>query len=282
MNGMLLNYIVALVMCTIGFWKYIYFLSVGYGLSIAAIGLEMLIKYQFVKGIDLPWYVIVQLLLFIVYGIRLGGFLLVREIKNATYRKTLEDATKTKSGSSTKMPVPVMVVMWLMVAALYMIQTCPVYYRIENTMVHSALYHIGVADADALAIVGVIISAIGVLLEAIADKQKSAAKKVNPKRFCDSGLFKMCRCPNYFGEITFWTGVLVGSLNILKTWYQWVLAIFGYIAIVYIMLNGAKRLEKRQTASYGSDPEFQAYVKKTPIIFPLIPLYSLKDSKIIK
>lgn len=282
MNGMLLNYIVALVMCTIGFWKYIYFLSVGYGLSIAAIGLEMLIKYQFVKGIDLPWYVIVQLLLFIVYGIRLGGFLLVREIKNATYRKTLEDATKTKSGSSTKMPVPVMVVMWLMVAALYMIQTCPVYYRIENTMVHSALYHIGVADADALAIVGVIISAIGVLLEAIADKQKSAAKKVNPKRFCDSGLFKMCRCPNYFGEITFWTGVLVGSLNILKTWYQWVLAIFGYIAIVYIMLNGAKRLEKRQTASYGSDPEFQAYVKKTPIIFPVIPLYSLKDSKIIK
>lgn len=282
MNGMLLNYIVALVMCTIGFWKYIYFLSVGYGLSIAAIGLEMLIKYQFVKGIDLPWYVIVQLLLFIVYGIRLGGFLLVREIKNASYRKTLEDATKTKSGSSTKMPVPVMVVMWLMVAALYMIQTCPVYYRIENTMVHSALYHIGVADADALAIVGVIISAIGVLLEAIADKQKSAAKKVNPKRFCDSGLFKMCRCPNYFGEITFWTGVLVGSLNILKTWYQWVLAIFGYIAIVYIMLNGAKRLEKRQTASYGSDPEFQAYVKKTPIIFPLIPLYSLKDSKIIK
>jgi len=282
MNGMLLNYIVALVVCVIGFWKYVYFLSVGYGLSIAAIGLEMLIKYQFVKGIDLPWYVIVMLLLFIVYGVRLGGFLLVREIKNATYRKTLEEATKTKSGSSTKMPVPVMVVMWVMVAALYMVQTSPVYYRIENTMVHSAMYHIGVADADALAIVGVVISAIGLLLEAVSDKQKSSAKKINPKRFCDSGLFKICRCPNYFGEITFWTGVLVGSLNILKTWYQWVLAIFGYIAIVYIMLNGAKRLEKRQTASYGSDPEFQAYVSKTPIIFPLIPLYSLKDSKIIK
>ena len=282
MNGMLLNFLVALLVCTIGFWKYIYFLSVGYGLSIAAIGLEMLIKYQFVKGIDLPWYVVVQLLLFIVYGIRLGGFLLVREIRNATYRKTLEDATKTKSGSSSKMPLPVMIVMWLFVAALYMIQTCPVYYRIENTMVHSAMYSLGVADADVLAIVGVVISAVGLLLEAVADKQKSAAKKINPKRFCDTGLFKMCRCPNYFGEVTFWTGVLVGSLNILKTWYQWVLAIFGYIAIVYIMLNGAKRLEKRQTASYGSDPEFQAYVHKTPIIFPLIPLYSLKDSKIIK
>lgn len=281
MNGMLLNFIVAVVVCTIGFWKYVYFLSVGYGLSVAAIGLEMLIKYQFVMGIKLPWYIIVQLLLFIVYGIRLGGFLLVREIKNATYRKTLEEATKTKSGSSNKLPLPVMICMWLSVAALYMIQTSPVYFRIQNNIVANGLFTKGFSSVDYVAIAGICISAIGLLLETIADKQKSAAKKVNPKRFCDKGLFKMCRCPNYFGEIIFWAGVLVGSLNILSTWYQWVLAVFGFIAIVYTMLNGAKRLEKRQNASYGSDPEYQKYVKKTPIIFPLIPLYSLKDSKII-
>lgn len=281
MNGMLLNFIVAVVVCTIGFWKYVYFLSVGYGLSVAAIGLEMLIKYQFVMGIKLPWYIIVQLLLFIVYGIRLGGFLLVREIKNATYRKTLEEATKTKSGSSNKLPLPVMICMWLSVAALYMIQTSPVYFRIQNNIVANGLFTKGFSSVDYVAIAGICISAIGLLLETVADKQKSAAKKVNPKRFCDKGLFKMCRCPNYFGEIVFWAGVLVGSLNILSTWYQWVLAVFGFIAIVYTMLNGAKRLEKRQNASYGSDPEYQKYVKKTPIIFPLIPLYSLKDSKII-
>ncbi len=277
MNGLLLNFLVALVVCLVGFWKYVYFLSVGYGLSVAAIGATMLIKYEFVQGISLPWYIICMLVLFIVYGFRLGGFLLIRELKNATYRKTLEDATKTKSGSSNKLPMPVMIVMWIMVAALYMVQTSPVYFRIENTML-SILF----GKTDALAIVGVVISCIGLLVETIADKQKSAAKKVNPKRFCDSGLFKMCRCPNYFGEILFWTGVLVGSLNILGAWYQWTLAILGYLMIVYIMLNGAKRLEKRQTASYGEDPEFQAYVKSTPIIFPLIPLYSLKDSKIIK
>lgn len=281
MNGMLLNFIVAVVVCTIGFWKYVYFLSVGYGLSVAAIGLEMLIKYQFVMGIKLPWYIIVQLLLFIVYGIRLGGFLLVREIKNATYRKTLEEATKTKSGSSNKLPLPVMICMWLSVAALYMIQTSPVYFRIQNNILANGLFTKGFSSVDYVAIAGICISAIGLLLETVADKQKSAAKKVNPKRFCDKGLFKMCRCPNYFGEIVFWAGVLVGSLNILSTWYQWVLAVFGFIAIVYTMLNGAKRLEKRQNASYGSDPEYQKYVKKTPIIFPLIPLYSLKDSKII-
>ena len=280
MNGMLLNFIVALVICLIGFWKYIYFLSVGYGLSVAAIGITMIIRYEFCYGYNLPLIILIQLALFVVYGVRLGGFLLVRELKNANYRKTLEDATKTKSGSSNKLPLPVMLCMWVMVAALYMVQTCPVYYHIENRAIDYALTS-KFWDIEVLALIGVIISFIGILLEAIADKQKSNAKKVNPKRFCDKGLYRMCRCPNYFGEIVFWTGVFVSAVGVLNTWYQWTLAAVGYLAIIYIMLNGAKRLEKRQTASYGEDPEFQEYVKKTPIIFPLIPLYSLKDSKVI-
>lgn len=32
----------------------------------------------------------------------------------------------------------------------------------------------------------------------------------------------------------------------------------------------------------GSDPEYQAYVKKTPLILLLISLYSLKDCNFIK
>ena len=280
MNGLLVNFIVALVVCLIGFWKYIYFLSVGYGLSVAAIGFAMFIKYELADGLNLPWPILLQMVLFMVYGIRLGGFLLARELKNANYRKTLEEATKTKSGSSDKLPMPVMICMWIMVAALYVVQTCPVYFHIEN---YRAVYNLpnSFRDIEVLTLIGAVISVAGIVLEAVSDAQKSAAKKVNPKRFCDKGLFRMCRCPNYFGEIVFWTGVVVSALNALNEWYQWVLAFVGYLAIIYIMLNGAKRLEKRQNASYGEDPEYQEYVKKTPIIFPLIPLYSLKDSKII-
>ena len=42
---------------------------------------------------------------------------------------------------------------------------------------------------------------------------------------------------------------------------------------------GAKRLEKRQNKNYGADPEYQAYVAKTPIVFPLIPLKHLENVK---
>ena len=41
------------------------------------------------------------------------------------------------------------------------------------------------------------------------------------------------------------------------------------------MFNGAQRLEKRQNSRYGKDPAYQAYVNKTPILLPFIPLYHL-------
>ena len=36
-----------------------------------------------------------------------------------------------------------------------------------------------------------------------------------------------------------------------------------------------KEDQKRQMKQYGSKPEYQTYVSKTPIILPLIPLYHL-------
>ena len=53
------------------------------------------------------------------------------------------------------------------------------------------------------------------------------------------------------------------------------MAIISYICIVFIMFNGAQRLEKRQMARYGNDPEYTAYANKTPIIIPLLPIYHL-------
>ena len=109
---------------------------------------------------------------------------------------------------------------------------------------------------------------LGVLL-------KSAAKKKNPKRFVDTGLYRIVRCPNYFGELLIWTGIFVGGTTACVNVWQWIAAVTGYIGIVYVMFSGARRLEERQSRTYGNDPEYQAYFKKTPIMIPLIPLYSV-------
>ena len=125
------------------------------------------------------------------------------------------------------------------------------------------------------------IMALGVAIESLADKQKSDAKAKNPNRFCDTGLYKIVRCPNYFGELTFWFGVTISGIGAVKG-AQWIIVIIGWLLILYVMLSGAKRLEKRQNKNYGDDPEYQAYYKKTPAIFPFVPLYSLEKINWIK
>jgi steroid 5-alpha reductase family enzyme len=55
-----------------------------------------------------------------------------------------------------------------------------------------------------------------------------------------------------------------------------VIAAIGYIGIVYVMFSGARRLEIRQNKVYGEDPEYQAYIKKTPILLPFVPIYSVE------
>lgn len=256
---------VCAVCCAIGFRKFVWFLSIGYGFAIIGGGITVLI-FALVKNWagGVLWLLILQTLLFIAYGARLSGFLLFRELKNKAYQKTLnEDA-----GGAKKMPVFVLVAIWLVVAVLYTAQVSPVFYR----------YYNGCTDV-VVPVVGMVISVCGLVLETIADKQKSAQKKENPKMVATKGLYKIVRCPNYFGEILFWTGVLISGVTALKSVGEWIIAILAWISIVYIMFNGAQRLEKRQNERYGNDPAYQAYVEKTPIILPLLPIYHLNKQK---
>ncbi len=121
--------------------------------------------------------------------------------------------------------------------------------------------------------------ALGILLESTADLTKNSFKKKHPKQFCNVGFFKIVRCPNYLGEVLTWTGVFLSGVTVLHGGLQWIAALGGWICIVYIMFGGARRLELRQNKNYGNDPEYQKYVKSTPILLPFIPLYSIAKYK---
>ncbi|MBQ5754679.1 MAG: DUF1295 domain-containing protein [Oscillospiraceae bacterium] len=252
----------AMVISAIGFYKYIYFISLGYGFSIAGLGLLML--YLFRSSLSIG--TVLACLLFFVYGCRLGGFLLIRELKSAAYNAKMK--TEIKDGST--MGLGVKCAIWVTCALLYMLQVLPVFYRLHNG-----------AGTDGWCLAGVCVMLFGILFESAADWQKSAAKKVNPRRFCDTGLFRIVRCPNYLGEVIFWTGVFLSGLNVLSGPGQWAMALLGYLGIIYVMFSGARRLEVRQNKNYGTDPEYRAYVKNTPILLPFIPLYSVEKYKFL-
>ena len=89
---------VSVLLCCMGFYRFVWFMTVGYGLSCAGIGLTMLVM-ALAAG-QAGWLYILQCVLFIIYGIRLGGFLLLRELKNARYREKMRQVGGDVEGNS--------------------------------------------------------------------------------------------------------------------------------------------------------------------------------------
>lgn len=251
---------VILIVCLIGFKKYVWFISLGYGFSISAVGITNLVLFRNNMNIAL----IISSIILIIYGLRLSGFLAIRELKSTTYNKKM----KTEISDGKNMPFFVKIMLWITCALLYLLMTSPVIYRFINN-----------DGLDTCFIVGMIITIIGIIVESLSDYQKSKSKKKNPNRFCDSGLFKIVRCPNYFGELIIWIGVFISGFSTLNGVGQWIVATIGFLGIVYIMFSGARRLELRQDRTYKDDPDYKKYIKKTPILIPLVPLYSVKKHK---
>ena len=255
---------VCAVLCAVGFYKFVYFLSIGYGFAVAGGGLAIFIMYLVNPSATPIWLVLIQMVLFIAYGVRLSGFLLVRELKNISFKKTDVAKDTLAKNNEKKMPVFVLATIWVSVSVLYVAQVSPMLFRYTN------------ASVDVIVpMIGVVISVAGLILESIADNQKSAQKKVRPDMVATQGLYKLVRCPNYLGEIIFWTGIFVSGVTTYATVGQWITAVLAYICIVFIMFNGAQRLEKRQMVRYGDNAEYAAYADKTPIIIPLLPIYHL-------
>lgn len=263
MKAVLILFIVAMALSAIGWKKFIYFISLGYGFSIA--GCAIAIAVIFWHTLTLPAALLCVTLF--VYGCRLGGYLLIRELKSASYRNDIMKKVKNDG-----YPIGVVIAIWVSCAILYVAEVSPVAFRLMNMQN-------GIEMSSTWAWIGVAVMAIGIIMETIADAQKAKAKKINPKRFVDTGLFRIVRCPNYFGEMITWTGCFLVCVGASCTIWQWIIASLGYAGIVYIMFSGARRLELSQNQKYGNDKDYQEYVKKTPILIPLLPIYTVARHK---
>ncbi len=250
---------ICMLVSAIGFKNYVWFISLGYGFSIAAQGVALLFLY----GQSLTLGTIITCVLFVLYGLRLGGYLAIREFGGSSYKKNMKG--EIKDGKTV--PFGVKIAIWTSCAVLYVTQVSGVFYRLLNA-----------AQDNVFVFIGAAVMLVGVSLETAADIQKNNAKKVNPRRFVDTGLYRIVRCPNYLGEMIFWTGVLLSGIGAVSGW-QWIVVAFGYIGIIFVMFSGARRLEIRQDKNYGNDPEYQKYVTTVPILLPFIPLYSVKKHK---
>ena len=116
--------------------------------------------------------------------------------------------------------------------------------------------------------IGLVMFIGGFAIEIVADQQKTAFRAIpeNRNKFITSGLWSNSRHPNYFGEITLWTGVAVMSFSSLSgiEYLTLISPIFTYLLLVKI--SGVRMLEGRGQKTWGNDEDYIAYMKNTPMV----------------
>ncbi|CAK9312122.1 unnamed protein product [Citrullus colocynthis] len=190
--------------------------------------------------------------LVVTWGLRLGFFLLMRILQWGEDRRF--DEMRSNLGK--------LAVFWIFQAVWVWTVSLPV------TVVNASNHNPPLRAAD---VIGWIMWLVGVVIEATADQQKLAFKNSpeNRGKWCNVGLWKVSRHPNYFGEIFLWWGIFVSSTPVLEG-AEW-LVILGpiFLTLLLLFVSGIPLLEESADKKFGNVTEYVRYKRETS---PLIPL----------
>lgn len=124
-----------------------------------------------------------------------------------------------------------------------------------------------------VAYLGIAVWAAGFAIEVVADRQKSSFRRdpANSGRFINTGLWAWSRHPNYFGEITLWTGMAILAVPVLSGW-QWVVLISPlFVVVLLTRISGIPMLERRADKRWGDEEGYRQYKESTPVLVPRPP-----------
>ncbi|MDW8278416.1 MAG: DUF1295 domain-containing protein [Anaerolineales bacterium] len=123
---------------------------------------------------------------------------------------------------------------------------------------------------DGWAFAGFFLWGLGFLFEVVADEQKRRfqADPANRGKFIQSGLWRLSRHPNYFGEILLWAGIVLIAVPTLEGWRWLTLLSPFFVAVLLTRISGIPLLEQKADARWGGQPEYEAYKRETPVLFP--------------
>lgn len=112
----------------------------------------------------------------------------------------------------------------------------------------------------------------GFLFEATADKQKSEFKSIpeNQGKWIQTGLWRISRHPNYFGEMTLWFGLFLSASSVLEG-MEWI-SVFSPVFVAFLLtkVSGIPILEKQADKKWGEVLEYQQYKMRTAKLIPFL------------
>lgn len=234
--------------------KNLYGISVGYGLSVATIGLYLCLSFETITPV---------LLATIFYGCRLALHLFVRDVSGYRTLSTDDEPPRLK-----RIPFALSLSLFYAFMCTPLLYGCRAPVAAASTTTLRGKVNVG----------GAVLAWFGALLEAIADLHKFVTKVRNNEKANNrteyggpsGGVYRFTRHPNYTGEIAFWCGVyLSGAPSFGPSVIAWLCGTLGLFGIYSIMSGASKKLEEKQAENYGGQPAYDDWKKKSP--FPLIP-----------
>lgn len=144
---------------------------------------------------------------------------------------------------------------------------------IPLVLVPSMLFFNLKTSFSVILVFGFLVWLAGFLVETFSDLQKYKFIN-NPKnkgKWVNTGLWKISRHPNYFGEILCWVGIYFYTFSSLVG-TQKLIALISPLTISTILLfiSGIPKLEKKADKKWGSDKNYQEYKRKTAVLIPFI------------
>lgn len=195
----------------------------------------------------------------VVWGLRLALFLLFRILKWGTDRRF----------DGMRDSLPKLAVFWSVQALWVFTVSLPV--TLVNADAHGVAGSIGLGAAD---YVGWALFAVGLALETVADQQKLAFKSAPSKglAWCDVGVWRWSRHPNYFGEWLIWWGIFVSASRQLRGG-DLLVAVASPLLVMALLLglSGMPIQEQGWNKKFGHLAGFAEWKASTSPVVPLPP-----------
>lgn len=199
--------------------------------------------------------------LFSLHGINLTTFLLYRtylpKFKECFNQYVISENSLYESIANSNFLQKL--VLWIVCSAFYSYSNIiPYLFTLKGNFSHWT------------SIAGVSLFLFGAVFQAVADYQKTDHKNKNgPLSLCQTGLYRLCRHPNYLGEVLMQIGVFLTGYKLFPSFSKFLIAGFPQLLMCGVMIHSTNIMTDLQSKKYANK-EFRDYASNTKKLIPFI------------